>query len=102
MAIEFNDAVAARHQTHDAAESRRLPDTVTAEQGGTLAFLHLQADALQDVQLADVDVNVAQAKNGRPPRRNLRLLAVPGRPREPARLRKSAWHCRRRGWRLAP
>ena len=59
VTVKFDDTVAARHQTHDAAERGCLPDTVAAEQGGTLTFLHLQADALQDVQLADVNVNVA-------------------------------------------
>ena len=63
VAAELDDAAAARDQSHDAAQRRGLADAVAAEQSGAFAFLHLQVDALQDVQLADMNVNVAQAKH---------------------------------------
>src|SRR5262249_12354003 len=54
-AVELDRAAALRHQAHDGAQRRRLADPVAAEQGGRLAGLHVETDALQDVQFADVD-----------------------------------------------
>ncbi len=62
-AVEFDHPAAARCKAHDRAQRRRLAHPVSTEQCGALAGLHFQVDALQDVKLADVDVDVAEAKH---------------------------------------
>ena len=57
-AVELDRSAASRRKPHDRAQRRGLADAVAAEQRGALAGLHLEIDALQDVQLADMDVDV--------------------------------------------
>ena len=51
-AVEFDRARAFRDETEDGPHRRRLADAVAAEQGGAFSRLHVEIDALQDVQLA--------------------------------------------------
>src|SRR6185312_4335071 len=97
VAIEFDGAGAACDQAHDAPQRCGFADAVAAEQSDGFTFLYVEIDALQDVKLADVDVNVAQAKHGSPPRRSLHLPAGRDRPRAPFHLPRSVSRCRTPG-----
>src|SRR5258707_5366632 len=101
-AVKFDRPAAARYKTHDRAQRRRLAHAVAAEQCGALARPYLKVYALQDMELADVNVDVSEAKHEVPHRRNLRLLAGRDRPHVPARRWKFRLGCRRRVFRPAP
>ncbi len=63
-AVELDGAAAAPHQPHDGAQRRRLADAVASEQRGAFAGADLELHALEDVQLADMDVDVGEPKHG--------------------------------------
>src|SRR5688572_32543810 len=102
LALERDHASASAQQPHDGAQGGRLADPVSPEQGCGFAGLYLHVDALEDVQLADMDVNVFEAKHWQPPRRNPRLRAGPDRPRALLRCRRSPLAGPAQEWRPGP
>jgi hypothetical protein len=61
LAVE-HDGAGARHEAEDSAQRRRLADAVAPEQTGDPAAPHAERDALQDVRLAEIDVQVAHVE----------------------------------------
>src|SRR5207302_3889040 len=100
--VELDGPAASRRKPHDGAQRGGLADAVASEQRGGFAGFDLQVDALQNMQLADVDVDVAQAKHLLPPRRSPRLPSGRDRLRARARRRQSPWGCRTREPNPAP
>ena len=60
-AVEENAALARLHQAHDRLQGRALADAVAAEQADHLAGPDLERDAVQDVALAVIGVQVLDA-----------------------------------------
>ena len=54
-----HDAPRARHESEDPAQRRRLADAVAPEQPGDPARAHVERDALENVGLRQVDVEIA-------------------------------------------
>src|SRR6266446_9336927 len=66
-AAELDRSAAARRKSHDCAQRRGLSHPVAPQQRRAFARLHLEIHSLQDVQLADMDVDVVESKHGPPP-----------------------------------
>jgi hypothetical protein len=54
------------YQAHQRPQRRRLADAVAAEQRGDASLWHRKRDALKDVRLAEVDVQVANVEERLP------------------------------------
>src|SRR5262249_4896041 len=100
-AVELDGAGAFLRKSHDGAERRGFADAVAAKQRRAFAGLHLEIDALKDMQLADMNVDVVEPKHERPLRRSPRLRRVRDRLRARARRRRSPWGRPGPGSRLA-
>ena len=62
-ALERDRAGGGVHEAHDRLEGRRLADAVAAEQANDLARPDVDADAVEDVGLAVVRVDVAEGQH---------------------------------------
>ncbi len=58
VALEQDLALAWRHQPHDGFQRRRFADAVAAEQSNHFAGANRERDAVQDVALAVIGVNI--------------------------------------------
>ena len=59
------DRAAALDEPHQGAQGRRLADAVPAEQGRDAAVGDVERDPLQDVRLAEIDVQILNGDEGR-------------------------------------
>src|SRR5207244_1552295 len=65
LVAAVDDPPAPADQAEDGADRRRLADTVAAEQRGDAAVGDVEGDSLEDVRLAEVDVQVFDREQGR-------------------------------------
>ena len=52
-----------RDQPHDRLAGRGTPDAIAPQQGYDLAFVHIQVDAVQDVALPIIGVQIADLQH---------------------------------------
>ena len=64
LAVERDRAAGPRDEPHEGTHRRRLADAVPAEHGGDAVGGDVERDPLQDVRLAEVDVEVADRQRG--------------------------------------
>src|SRR5215831_9661813 len=70
LAVEAHSASSRRRQPHDRAEGRALAGAIPAEQGGDLAFRHLEGDTTEHLALAveGLDRSDLQEGHAMPPK----------------------------------
>ena len=64
LPVETHIAAARGRDAHDGAQGRGLARAVAAEQGDNLARLRFQRDALEDMALAQIGLDVVNPQQG--------------------------------------